>query len=210
MRSIRRAGLAVLAITFCLAGSLAPASAKDSSVLEEADHAALRGLLEKAKAAMEARDFAKLRPLLDIDAHFTLITVDNQKFETVRGFETYFTTQLEGGSAPIQKVLIKPTADAKTELFGELGICHGRSVETYTFLDGDVRSMNTRWTAVLRKVGGQWRISKVHFSASILDNPVLRAAGLKLGAVAGIGAVAGMILGALLMALLKRGGGAGS
>ena len=111
----------------------------------------------------------------------------------------------EQGVAAEILLLSEPTADAASEFIGEnVGLADGTSKETYTFRDGDVRDMTTRWTAVLEKEEGNWKISQIHFSANILDNPVLSAAQRAAGGNIFLPAGIGFALGALIIGLLGR------
>jgi hypothetical protein len=57
---------------------------------------------------------------------------------------------------------------------------------------------------VVEKMPDGWKLAKAHFSASILDNPILSAAKSMLYKTAAGAAVLGLVLGALIMALVKR------
>ena len=83
------------------------------------------------------------------------------------------------------------------------GVSYGVSNDRYSFLDGDVRDMKSRWSAVVQKDGGAWKLVSVHFSTNLLANPVLDAAKSSVrnaAIIAGaimlvVGVVAGFLLG---------------
>lgn len=170
---------------------------------EEQDHAMLRALLVKGAEALNTRKFDAIAPSLD--AGFTIITVDNQKLVGLDAFKNYYASLFDGPSALFNKIEFKVTADDLTRFLDPTtGIVYGVSEETYTFKDGDVRKMKTRWSAVTRKDGSDWKLVNVHFSTSVIDNPVLDAArSFTTKAAAGAAAI-GLVLGIALMALLRR------
>ncbi len=170
----------------------------------DADHEALRGIMKTSSEALNAGDFDKLAPVLS-SKNLTVVTVDNQKFKNLADFKAYWEKTFTGPTAVLKSVKVEPTADAASEFIGEnVGIADGTSKETYTFRDGDVRDMTTRWTAVLEKEEGNWKISQIHFSANILDNPVLSAAQRAAGGNIFLPAGIGFALGALIIGLLGR------
>jgi hypothetical protein len=168
-----------------------------------ADHDALRNLRKEAAVALSTNNFDHLEPLLDKD--FTITTVDNHKFTSLEDFKSYWVC-LFGGTKPMLKsVEIDPTADALTNFLSpDIGIASGSSVDTYNFTDGDTRKMNTRWTAVVRRNADGWKLVMIHFSANLLDNPVLAAAKQKQCLFAAVGFGIGLLVAFLLMWCCRR------
>lgn len=167
------------------------------------DHEALRAILAKGAEALNSRNLDVVAPMLH--PGFTIITVDNQKAVGIEAFRKYYEGLFEGPGAMLSKIEVRPVADEETRfLDADSGVVYGTSDETFHFKDGDVRTMKTRWSATVQKDGDAWKLVSVHFSASVLDNPLLAAAksfAMKLA----IGAlVAGLLAGALLMLLLRR------
>src|SRR5262249_47056098 len=170
---------------------------------EEQDHAVLRALLVKGAEALNSRKFDAIAPSLD--AGFTIITVDNQKLVGLDAFKNYYAGLFDGPSALFNKIEFNVVADDLTRFLDPTtGIVYGTSEETYTFKNGDVRKMKTRWSAVTRKDGNDWKLVNVHFSTSILDNPVLDAARSFTSKAAAGAAAIGLLVGIVLMALLRR------
>lgn len=169
----------------------------------EADHEALRSLMKKCTTAMNEGKFEQIRPFLD--DQFTLITVDNNKFSSLNEFTTYWEQTFNGDNAILTKLEINPTADDKTYFVSDdTGVVHGTAEETYHFTDGDVRTMNTRWTALVHKDDNQWKLMKMHFSGNILDNPVLDALKAQMLNTALIGAGIGFLVGIVFMIAFRR------
>lgn len=162
------------------------------------DHEALRALRTKATDAINTNNFNAMTPLLD--KSFTVITLDNQKFNNAKDFQTYWQGLFTGHGAVLKKIEINPVADALTEFLSPtVGISYGVSNDTFYFNDGDVRKMQTRWTAVVRKGADGWKIVAIHFSANMFHNPVLTAMKARSYWFGAGGIILGIIIGVLIM-----------
>ncbi len=168
----------------------------------DADHEELRALLRIATEAMNAKSFDTLDALFH--SKFSVTTVDQKLFTNFADFKAYYEGLLNGPNAPVKSIVFNPEADALTEFVGDnIGLSHGISRDTFTFADGDVRTMESRWTATLIKEGSRWKILNLHIGTNLLDNPVTEAAKsyvYKVGIGAGLG---GLVLGFLLAWLLR-------
>jgi uncharacterized protein (TIGR02246 family) len=169
----------------------------------KADHDALRAILAKSADALNTRKLDSIADLLH--PGFTVITVDNQKLVGVDALKKYYAGLFDGPNAMLAKLEVKPVADELTRFVSDSsGVVYGVSDDTYTFRDGDVRTMKTRWSAVVQKDGDAWKLVNVHFSANLLDNPMLDAAKGYAQRLMWIAGVVGLVLGALLMLMLRR------
>lgn len=169
----------------------------------EADHAALREIMKIATEALNTKNLELLKPVLS-SKRFTITTVDNQKFESLEDFSNYWKELFEGEGARLVRIAVDPTADRKTEFLADsVGVVEGVSTETYHFTDGDVISMQTRWSAVTTREGDDWKLASVHFSANLLDNPLLDAAKKKITQYVIAAAIAGLLLGLILMRVFR-------
>ena len=167
------------------------------------DHEELRALLRTITQAFSGRDFQTLAGVLDPE--FEVTTVDQKHFTNLNDFRAHWEQLFQGEHALVRKVTIKPTADALTRFLGaDVGLASGASEDNWEFSDGDIRVMRVRWTAVVRKLGGRWKLTAAHVGTDLLDNPVLAAArqgAWRLGAGFGLG---GLVVGALGGVLLAR------
>ena len=192
-------------VCFVVASLCAVAHAQPAQPVDRPeDRAALRALLVKANEALNTRKFDAIAPSLH--PAFTMVTVDNQKFVGLDAFKTYFVSLFEGPNAMLTKVETNLVVDEATRFLDEnTGVVYGTSTDTYHFKDGDVRTMKTRWSAVTEKDGPSWKIVSAHFSANVLDNPVVehaRKTAIKGAVIAGI---VGLVLGVLIMLFVRRG-----
>lgn len=168
-----------------------------------ADHEALRAILKRGAEALNTGNFDAMAPFLH--SQFTIVTVDNQKFTTLDAFRTYWNGLFKGEKRMLDKIETNPVADDLTRFLAEdVGVTHGVSSDTYHFRDGDVRKMQVRWTAVVAREGGVWKLVKLHMSSNLLDNPVLDAVRQTATRTAALAGGAALALGVLLGYLLGR------
>lgn len=180
------------------------ASAQTPPIEErKADHDALRELLVKSSQALNTRNLDSMAGALY--PGFTVITVDNQKLVGLDALKKYYSGLFDGPNAVLAKLETKPVADELTQFLDETtGVVYGASDDTYIFKDGDTRTMKSRWSAVVAKDGSVWKVVNVHFSVNLFDNPLLDAAKTYTWKIAIIAGVAGLLVGALPMAFLRR------
>lgn len=189
--------VAALALGGVASAQTAPAEER------KADHDALRAILAKSAEALNTR---KLESVADVvHPGFTVITVDNQKLVGLDALKKYYAGLFDGSNAVLSKLEVKPVADELTRFVSETsGVVYGVSDDTYTFRDGDVRTMKTRWSAVVQRDGEAWKLVNVHFSANLLDNPMLDAAKGYAQRMMWVAGAVGLVLGALLVTMLRR------
>jgi len=198
IRIARMFVVVALALTACAGMAQSPPTEE-----RKADHDALRALLMKSAQALNTRNLDAAAPLLA--PGFTIVTVDNQKLVGLDAVKKYYAALFDGPNAVLARLEAKPVADELTAFLGDgAGIVYGASDDTYVFKDGDQRTMPTRWSAVVMRDGDAWKLRSVHFSANVMDNPLLTAAKDAVRKYAIIGALAGLVVGVLLTLLLRR------
>jgi ketosteroid isomerase-like protein len=169
------------------------------------DHKVLRALLANGAEALNKRSFDKIAPSLH--PNFTIITADNRKHVGLDAFKQYYTSLFEGSGAILKNFDTKLVADDTTRFIdANTGVVYGTSQDTFTFKDGEVRSMQTRWSAVTKKETDGWKLVNVHFSANVLDNPVIDGVKSFYNKLIAGAAVLGAVVGALVFALVRRRG----
>lgn len=169
----------------------------------KADHDALKGLLKITQQAFNTENFELMKNHIAKD-NFTVVTIDGNKFESLEAFRTYWNDILKKNKTGLERIEVNPVADGPTQFLAEnVGICHGTSNDNYYFTSGDVRTMPERWTAVLLKEEGAWKVSRIIFSANVLDNPVLTGTKDAMQNFILLAALAGLAIGALGMWLFR-------
>jgi ketosteroid isomerase-like protein len=184
-------------------GTTSPAVAQEQEGARAADHAALRVLRDEMARALQARDAEKLATLLARE--FVVTTVDQTAITKVSEIKPYLQRMFVGPQALLTGIEVNPEALVLTRFVSDTaGYCYGTSVDTYHLKSGGVTKMTTRWTALLVKEEGAWKVAAIHFGTNFLDNPVLDrsiAAGRNLA----IGGLAvGLLVGGLGVWMLKR------
>ena len=159
-------------------------------------------ILKTRKIALQAlnnRDFDQVKPYLH--PNFTITTVDNQIFHGVEDFQTYWEDQFQTNIETISMALDDQTD--RTLLAPDLEVAYGAATSTFAFKDGKRNEMPMRWTAVLQKNDDKWLIQSLHFSANLLDNPVLAGTQGAMKWLALAAGVSGVIVGAAVVWFLN-------
>jgi hypothetical protein len=168
-----------------------------------ADHDTLKALLKTTQQAFNTKNFDLIKPYIAKE-HFTVITIDGNKFESLEAFRQYWNDILKNNKTGLARIEVNPVADGPTEFLADkVGICHGTSNDRYFFTSGDVLTMPERWTAVVLNEDGVWKVSRIIFSANILDNPVLTSTKDALQKFILLAALAGLLVGAFGMWLFR-------
>lgn len=167
------------------------------------DHEQLRTLLKLGAEALTTR---KVEPMLPyLHPEFVVVTVDNRKLKGVTELQQYWNEVFNGKTPLLKSMVSRPEADQLTTFLDDnSGIVYGTSNDRYTFVDGDVRDMSTRWSAVVQKDGKIWKLVSIHFSTNVLNNPVVDAAKSAAKRAAIIAAAFGLAVGLVIGFLLWR------
>lgn len=188
--------------TFAQEPAAAPAPT-EAATSPEALHDELRKLRDDVLAAIGRNDFDAILPHLHPNVVFT--PMNNEVCRGPEEIRAYFDKMLKGPDAIVKSVRFDVEVDRLTDLYGDTGIAFGTSNDHYTLNNGMDFPVQTRWTCHLVRENGKWLISAFHASANVFDNPiqerVKQAAKVQWG---GIGAGAGVLLGAILGVALGR------
>jgi len=167
---------------------------------EEPDHAIheeLRGVLREVVAAINSGQYDKMLPYLSENVEATSITqeVMSSRADVSKYFQEWF-----GPTGYMRKMEMTLDADALTELSPDKswGLVRGKALEHYEAKDGDLFDFATRWTAVMVRDDGKWRLRAIHFGTNHLDNPVLTKVRRTLVHDGIIAAIASLVVGLVL------------
>lgn len=164
----------------------------------DADHAALRQVMQQTEAAINSGEFDRMLPVLSEQIRATPV---NQEFLKSRDDVSQYFKRWFGSGGFLKKLEIKFEADALTELSPDhtWGVAYGRGVERYILSDGRPYDLKTRWTATMvKEADGQWRIRSIHIGTDFLDNPLINEAKAALMNVGGWAGGGGLVLGGLI------------
>lgn len=165
---------------------------------DDAVHDEIRATRDRAIAAFQARDVEALFAELDDRVIFT--AMNN---ETVAGKDAareYYARMMEGPASLVSGLEVTFETDALATLLAgnQAAVASGSVVAGFRMRAGQEFTVPLRWTAMLARDSGAWKIVAMHFSANIFDNPldtVLRKyLWLMLAAAAAFGLVAGFLL----------------
>ncbi len=200
--------IALFLVGFILVGSFslttfaqANISAVDTSD-RTADHDALRTMLIDAEKAINEGRFDDLAKYFDPN-----INVIYQNAEVADGIPEVQAFQkriLNENGGILKGFKTKVTADKLTEFYGDTAIAYGSAVDHYTFVTGKEMDVTSKWSAVLVKDGGAWKVVSLQFTTDLFDNPLLSIAKAS-NKYFGIGGLAlGLILGFFGVKLLRK------
>lgn len=185
-------------------------SSTSFSATEEANHSIheeLRGLLQGIEVAINTEKYGDLKQYFNEKLKVT--TINQNVITAPNGIDTYFQDWF-GKGGYLKKLDIKLSPDALTELYGDpanpsWGMVYGAGTENYQLADGRNLAMKTRWTAtVIKEADGKWRILALHIGTNFYDNPIFSAVKDSTKYYAAGGLAAGLLLGVLGMAYLRR------
>jgi ketosteroid isomerase-like protein len=186
-----------------LAALIIVATGVDAQEPRKEDHDQLRALMKRGADALTTRNIDSMAPY--VTPGFTVITIDDKKLKGLAELKQYYNGLFEGSNALLKAIEVRPEADDLTQFLGDnTGVSYGVSNDRYTFRDGDVREMKSRWSAVMQKDGDVWKLVSVHFSGNLLQNPVLDAARGTVHKAALIAGVVMLVVGVVVGFLLGR------
>lgn len=167
----------------------------------EADRAALRALMPLYERAVAEGKPELLQPHLAPDFSGVMVTGDAVGAE--RSMKDYW-QQVQGviGEGGTYRVAVKLAGPAT--IVGDMAVAHGTTEDVVTRGSREYRFQG-QWTAVLRRMDGQWKVQRVHASMYPISNPfvaeLVRGTAMMWAAGAGL---AGIVLGVVLHMLLAR------
>jgi ketosteroid isomerase-like protein len=167
----------------------------------EADHEALRRLKAVFEKAASENKLDLLRPYVNDD--FSAVTYTDREFTDFDAFKARWQkTRDEIVGDGSYKVTLLPE---RSEIYGDFAIARGDSENVLVNQAGKEFHFTSHWTAVCRKVDGQWKIVRAHSSLDPFGNPMLiDGVKSKVLQTAGIAGFGGLIVGSLAAYLLTR------
>ncbi len=197
MTSSRILALCLVVCCASVAGNVAIAD-------EEADHAALRVLVDKYQEAIKTKNPGTLSPHLADD--FSGVMVTGEETKNLESLETYWQKIQDllgdGGEYTVNVNVPEPAT-----IVGEFAFAHGTSDDTVITASGKQYEFKGYWTAICRREADGWKIVRIHGSMDSITNTFVKGALTKVTRVAGFGGGAiGFVIGASLLWVIKRRG----
>ena len=150
-----------------LAVSIACASAHAD---EEADHQSLRELKTLFEQAASTNNLDLLKPHLH--EPFTIVTFTDREFTDFETFKQQWNETRDKivGDGSYTVTLLPE----RSEVYGDVAVARGNSENVLVTAAGDRYEFASHWTAVCRKVDGQWRLVRAHYSLDPFGNPMIK------------------------------------
>jgi ketosteroid isomerase-like protein len=197
MFAVPRIGVVLLS-TLLLVGVTIPLAAQEEA---EADHQALREMKAVFEKAASENNLDLLKPY--VPDQFSAVTYTDREFTDFEAFKTRWQkTRDEIVGTGSYKVTLKPE---KSKIYGDIAVARGDSDNVLVNSAGKKFEFTSHWTAVCRKIDGQWKIERVHSSLDPFGNPMLvDGVKSKITTYAGLAGVGGLVIGGLVAFLLTR------
>jgi ketosteroid isomerase-like protein len=163
----------VLPLACALAVVPTMALAQQSS--DEALHAELRALKDRAVAAVNKRDADALMRELDPNIAFT--AMNNEVVHGIDEAKAYYQKMLVGAARIVQDMSLTAEPDRPADIYanGTMAVATGTSNAHFKLAAGPEFDVPLRWSATLRRANDKWAIAGMHFSANMFENPMLSA-----------------------------------
>lgn len=171
---MRAALLKVLAFLLTLLPALSAHAADRMGDGREADHAALRTLMNRAVQAINSQDMDALSSCFS--ERFVFTTVDQTAVTSTLALKRYYDRMLRAEDSPLSGFKMEPSVEVPAVFLGaNAGYSCGVSDDAYILRkSGRVIHMPSRWTATVVKEEGQWKLAALHAGINFTDNALLK------------------------------------
>ncbi len=165
----------------------------------ESERQELRQLLKVIEDGINDKSVSAIEPY--VKPNTVMVFQDAVVTKGIEEFSDYFGRILGAGDALITEMSVKATIGAPAEFYGEnVAVAFGKLDSTYTLRTGKTIDLETQWTTTVVRQADTWSIASLHFSNNLFNNPILNTS----KRLNWIMAIAGLLLGLLLMWLFKR------
>jgi ketosteroid isomerase-like protein len=172
---------------------------------EQADHAALRSLVQEYEATIQKADPSLLKAYLADD--FSGVMVTGEEVNSYESLDAYW-NKIQSLLGKGGKYSVKINVAGPATIVGDIAYAHGTTEDTAVTGAGKEFKFQGFWTAICKRSGNGWKISRIHGSMDAITNafvqPLIKASALTGGT---IGGVVGLVVGAALAWLWRRRGG---
>ena len=140
--------------------------------LRQADREQLRALLVKLTAALNNQNMDELSGNLSKNFRFT--TLDQKVITSTDELKKYYDGLFKANNALIKSYKTTPKIDDEALFINDnVCFCVGSALDEYTLSNKDELKLPIRWSSLMEKEDGVWKVRLLHLSASFYDNPVI-------------------------------------
>jgi len=181
----------------CLGVLLALPMASFAVADEEADHAALRALVQEYETAIENADPSVLQPYLASD--FSGVMVTGEEIESFDSLQAYW-DRIQGLLGDGGKYTVKVHVAQPATIIGDVAFAYGTTDDTAITSSGKEYDFQGFWTAICRRDGEGWKIERIHGSMDAITNTFVAAALRNTAMWSGlVGGLVGFVIGGVLI-----------
>ncbi|HEV8254237.1 MAG TPA: nuclear transport factor 2 family protein [Vicinamibacteria bacterium] len=183
-------------VALCLMVSVVALGRLDAD--DEADHEALRKIRRVYEQAVAEDNVELLVPHLD--PQFTAVMLTGELVVGADGMRGYW-RRIKDLMGPGGRYTVTVEPDLST-LLGDVALAKGTTSDVVATDQGEYR-FKSQWTAVCRRVDGQWKVLRIQGSMDPVGNPFVkkaltRSAVWSGGGGLGVGSVVGLLAGVVL------------
>jgi ketosteroid isomerase-like protein len=136
------------------------------------DKSEIISLQDSLETALNNFDVDKTLALLDDD--FVLINIPGTVTTGMDGIRAYFEMMVLGNDAYLKGARFEMHIEGEPLIRdGRFAFIHGSAINYYQFSVGGTLDLPTFWSATLVKDEGGWKISSLHISGNVFNNPLL-------------------------------------
>jgi ketosteroid isomerase-like protein len=159
-------------VCFLLAGFFFFSLAWAGQDARNEDHEKLRALQAKVVDAFNKRDFKTLASCFTGD--FAITTIDQTTLSSPSEIEKYSNKVFKSPDSIVTNLKVSPEPDIQAKFVdADNGFCYGKNHGIYTLKNGRQVTIDSRWTAMLHRENGGWKIASLHGGVNFINNPVL-------------------------------------
>jgi ketosteroid isomerase-like protein len=140
---------------------------------DEPLHNELRRFKSEMESAMNSGDMDAVFSKVEDDVVFT--TMNNDFVAGKEKLREYFVKMVGSPSAPVAKIKTSLDPEALSIFLDperNLALSYGKANDEYLLKGGATLGLHARWTALLSKRTGQWKVAAFHYSGDIFHSPI--------------------------------------
>ena len=184
-------------ISLCLILSLTGFNAHaEQENPQDRDRSQLKLMLGNIEQAINDKDVDALSNVMADDVVVTFL--NGEVSRGIPEVRAYFEKTLGGQSAILKDYKTSAKENVPARFHGDVAMADGIAQDEFTFADGSTMSVTSHWSTTLVKYDDQWKVSQLHFSSNIFDNPLVAAAQKHMMTIGAIALVLGLIIGFLI------------